>query len=212
MTTITRLGTACSLAAIMAIAGPFFGDDSTSLQVRNGSVKFEAGTNMSAINVHGQANTVTADVTMRKTGGGIELENLKAIVDPKSLSTGMGLRDQHMRKRIFADSSDQLPLLEFSAQKATCPDLPQGQDVVCQLAGSLSMRGVSKPFTMSLKVRNDGKAFRVTGDGIVKLTGYGIEPPCQLGVCVLDDVRLRLEFLARPESGLRAQGLPGGRQ
>ncbi len=35
------------------------------------------------------------------------------------------------------------------------------------------------------------------GQGNLKLTAFGIEPPCQLGVCVTDDVQLKLEFQAK---------------
>ena len=51
---------------------------------------------------------------------------------------------------------------------------------------------------MALLVSRDGTGFRAAGDGIVKLSTYGIEPPAQFGVRTRDDVKLHLDFTARP--------------
>ena len=60
------------------------------------------------------------------------------------------------------------------------------------------MRGIAKPFAIALKVRQAGQgAFKINGEGRIKLTAFGVEPPCQLGVCVSDEVQLKLEFHAR---------------
>lgn len=191
----------------MIIAVPALAEDTGNLQVRSGVVKFEARTNVSAVSVHGESSAMSAELTLRKAGSGVEVDKLRAVVDPKSLSTGMSLRDQHMRKRIFAAGNEQLPDLEFISVNSSCPDLPQGREVTCRISGNLSMRGVARPFEMVLKVRNEGKAYRVSGDATVKLSSFGIEAPCQLGVCVIDDVKLRLEFQAKENMGLRAGGL-----
>ena len=73
------------------------------------------------------------------------------------------------------------------------------------------MRGIVKPFAISLKVRQAGQGtFKVTGEGRIKLTAFGVEPPCQLGVCVNDEVQLKLEFQAHElQQSSRLQG--GGR-
>ena len=192
------------IAATTWVSIPLAAGDTGNLEVRSGLVKFEARTNVSAISVHGESAAMSAELILRKADSGVEVDNLRAVVDPKTLSTGMSVRDQHMRKRIFADNSEKMPALEFVSTKSSCPDLPQGPEVMCRISGNLSMRGVARPFEMDLKVRNDGKAYRVSGDAIVKLSSFGIEMPCQLGVCVTDDVKLRLEFQAKENMGLRS--------
>lgn len=188
-------------------AAALMADDKINLQVRSGVVKFEANTTFSAINVHGQSSSITAEATIQKSAGNLEIESLHAVLDPKSLSTGMSMRDEHMRKRIFTNAKEELPAIEFTVSKSSCPEPKPGQDAVCQMAGNLSMRGVAKPFAMSLKIRNDGKAYKVSGDGVVKLSAFGIEPPCQLKVCVADDVKLRLEMQAKEQVGVLSGGL-----
>ena len=50
---------------------------------------------------------------------------------------------------------------------------------------------------MPLKVRADGSAFRAAGDGIVKLSDYGIEQPSQFGVKTSNEIQLHLEFTGK---------------
>ncbi|HXT30273.1 MAG TPA: hypothetical protein VN716_13360, partial [Vicinamibacterales bacterium] len=58
--------------------------------------------------------------------------------------------------------------------------------------------GTARPFSISLKVTEDRDSYRASGDGIVKLSAYGIPQPSQLGVHTDDEIKLRLEFTARP--------------
>lgn len=189
------------LLSVTATAG-----NPTAWQVRGGTVKFDASTNLSAISIHGQSSAINAELTLRRNTGSVDVETLRAVVDPKTLSTGMSLRDQHMRQKIFT-TNNQLPPLEFVGEKTTCPELPPNQDVTCQITGNLSLRGVGKPFSMRLRIRSDSKGFRVAGDGVMGLSVYGINPPCQLGVCVTDEVKLHLEFQVREALGMRSGGV-----
>lgn len=165
------------------------------VEVQSGSVKFEATTNVSAISIHGQSGELKARALVTRENGQLILEELEAKVDPKSLSTGMAIRDNHMREKIFANGGE-APVLVFTSPKVVCPDGGKGKDAVCQVSGNFSMRGVVKPFSIPLKVKADGNRYKVTGDGTIKITDYGIERPCQLGVCVTDAVKLKLEFQA----------------
>jgi hypothetical protein len=67
------------------------------------------------------------------------------------------------------------------------------------------MRGTARPFTITLKVTRESGSFRAVGDGVVKLSAYGIPAPSQLGVTVVDDVKLHLDFVARTTVGTLAQ-------
>lgn len=183
-------------------------EDLQRYEVQGGTVKFVANTNLSAISVHGQSAEMTAELELRKSGNQTAVDGVQARIDPTTFSTGMSLRDSHMRSKIFTDSQNQLPPMVFVAGKSVCPALEAGKDESCSLDGQLSLRGISKPFTVTLKIRNDGKGgYRATGDGALKLSAFGIEPPCQLGVCVKDEVALHFEFQARERMGLRSGGL-----
>jgi hypothetical protein len=59
---------------------------------------------------------------------------------------------------------------------------------------------------MALRITREGSAYRAKGDGTVKLSTYGIVAPSQLGVTTEDDVKLFVEFLAKPSSGVVGTG------
>jgi polyisoprenoid-binding protein YceI len=189
---------------LLASALVLMADDVSNLAVQGGKVKFDASTNISAVSVHGESSQMTASFQVRNSGNQMEVIGVQAKLDPKSLSTGMSLRDDHMRNKVFASGNGVYPDLEFVATKVACPGAAQGQEIMCPVSGEISLRGTKKPFVMNLKIRNEGNSYRATGGGTLKLTAFGVEPPCQLGVCVKDDVKLQIEFQAKQSPELRS--------
>ena len=121
----------------------------------------------------------------------------------------MAVRDEHMRKLVFTTVDGQAPDLRFESEKAVCS--PRGgQEFTCQLAGNLSIRGISRPFAMSLKVKQaGGAAFKASGEAMVKLSDYEIAPPTQFGVKISNEVKLRLDLASKQRPVESASG--GGR-
>jgi len=118
--------------------------------------------------------------------------------DPRiSMYIGMGLRDEHMRRYIFTTSNGQEPDLEFTADTVACS--PAGaREFTCPITGSFSVRGIARPFTVQLRVKEQGTSgFRAAGDTILKLSDYGIEPPSQFGVKPSNEVKLHLDFTGK---------------
>jgi polyisoprenoid-binding protein YceI len=173
-------------------------DASSVVEVRGGTASFDAATNIPTISVHGKSGALDARATVRDGGDGLALDAVEATLPVKSLTTGMGLRDEHMRKLVFTHSDGSVPDITFVSRETACsPDAAKRQ-ATCTVSGDLALRGILRPFTMTLIVSRDGAGFRAAGDGVVKLSSYGIEQPSQLGVRTRDDVKLHLEFRARP--------------
>ena len=180
------------------------------VEVLGGTATFDAGTNISAINVHGKSTSLKGRARIRQSGNAFTIEQMEATLPVDTISTGMGLRDSHMKKYVFTTDDGQLPDLKFAAEKADCA--PQsGAESTCSLSGELAIRGTPRPFTIKLKVQKDGDAFRATGDGVVKLSTYGIEQPSQFGVKTTDDVQLHLEFTAKASGAQMAKRSGGTR-
>jgi len=167
------------------------------VEVRGGTASFDVGTNVPALSVHGKSTSLEARGTIRPGANGPQLEQIEAIVPVKTLGTGMGLRDEHMRKYVFTTTDGQTPDVKFTAKQAACSKTGANQST-CDVTGDLSIRGTARPFSIALKVTEDRDSYRASGDGIVKLSAYGIPQPSQLGVHTDDDIKLRLEFTARP--------------
>jgi polyisoprenoid-binding protein YceI len=185
-----------------ALAGPAAAQTATdagAVEVRGGTAAFDVGTNISAISVHGKSNAVTARLRIRQAPDGPVLEGIEAALPVKSLNTGMGMRDEHMRKHIFMTDDGQLPDVRFTADKAVCSRVTPRQSS-CELSGNLAIRGTTRPFTAVMKINEEGGTLRAVGDGSVMLSAYGIERPSQLGVKTADDVKLRFDLTAKPGS------------
>lgn len=182
-----------SAAAQAASPGPL------SVEVAGGTATFEAATNISAINVHGKSSSLKAHAAVREAGDVLTIEQMDATLPVKSISTGMGLRDEHMRKYVFTTPDGQTPDVRFTSDKADC-SAGNGGETTCQVSGNLAIRGTARPFAIALKVKKSGDGYRAAGDGLVKLSTYGIERPSQLGVTTEDEVKLHLEFVAKPSA------------
>jgi polyisoprenoid-binding protein YceI len=177
----------------------------TLVEVREGTVEFKVDTNVPAINVHGKSKALAGKAYVRATSSGVSVEQLEAKVPIESLGTGLGLRDAHMRKHVFTTSDGRQPELRFQAESARCSSAG-GHESRCELAGTLSVRDVARPFAMALNVSDDGGKLRAKGDGQLKLSSFGIERPSNLGVQTADDVTLHLEFTATRSGGTAASG------
>jgi polyisoprenoid-binding protein YceI len=190
-------------------------DAAMPIEVRGGTASFDVGTNVPALSVHGKSNALEARGRVRPTANGPQLEHLEATVPVNTLATGMGMRDSHMRKYVFTTSDGQTPDVKFVAKTSTCQKSGNNQST-CQVAGDLSIRGTARPFSIAMKVIESGDSYRASGEGIVKLSTYGIPQPSQLGVHTDDDVKLRLEVTARPApvatTGIRSAGKSGDKR
>jgi polyisoprenoid-binding protein YceI len=110
----------------------------------------------------------------------------------------MKVRDDHMRKYIFQDASGREPDLHFSSEGAVCA--ATGRMFECPVVGEFQIHSVSHPFTMALRVKQlSDTAFHAEGDGIIKLSDYGIEAPSQFGVKVLNEVKIHIDFKTNGE-------------
>jgi polyisoprenoid-binding protein YceI len=169
--------------------------------VVNGTIKFVADTNVLALTVEGQSNKMNADVTLDGTGADLDLKAINAKADPKTLATGMSLRDRHMRDKVFALNDGTMPEIRFTAEHSACPKPQSRGESVCSVSGQLTLRGVTRPFSVHLKIRDAGNAYGIDANGALTLSAFGIEPPCQLGVCVKDEVKLNFAFQAKQSAG-----------
>src|SRR5207237_291401 len=139
---------ACAALLCLALAGPAqsqTGGDAALVEVHGGTAAFAVDTNISAISVHGKSTALEARLRLRQSTEGAVLEGIEAAVPVKTIGTGMGMRDEHMRKYIFTTSDGQVPDIRFAADKAACGKIEPGQPTTCQVSGTLAIRGTARP-------------------------------------------------------------------
>ena len=166
------------------------------IAIEHGTVTFVVTTNVPGLSVKGKSEALRARVLMQRASQGVTLERVEAWLPVKTLTTGIALRDQHMRQDIFTASGADVPDLHFQAGNASCAGVMAGHEAPCTLSGNLTIRGVPHDFSMALKIHETGSAplLRASGDGLVKLSDYGIEAPSQFGVKTANEVRVHIEF------------------
>ena len=195
------------IASAIAQSGPAANDRATeNVAVEDGVISFSVSTNVPAIEVHGKSTALAAHVLLRRDGDSLKLERVEASLPVKTLETGMAMRDEHMRKYIFTTPSGDVPDLRFESGTATCPGVAPGHEGTCKIAGQLTIRGVSRAFSMLLKVRQEGSSatFHVSGDSVVRLSDYGIPVPSQLGVKTANEVQVHLRLSGKETSAVLA--------
>ena len=173
--------------------------------IEHGTATFFVGTNMPGVTVKGKSESLHANVQIHRAPEGLVLEHIEASLAVKTLGTGISLRDEHMRRYVFTTSGGEIPDLQFEGGNVTCPGVLAGHEAACNISGTLSIRGVARSFSMLLKIReaNGGPAFRGGGEGLVKLSDYGIDPPSQFGVKTANEVQVHLEI---PETTASQKG------
>jgi polyisoprenoid-binding protein YceI len=162
-------------------------------EAQEGIVEFTATTNVPALEVHGQGAPSRASVVFHREGQRLVLQKLEARLPVAALSTGMGLRDRHMREQVFQRPDGSLPDVVFVAEQAFCAAGP------CVVTGQLTVRGEARPFKATLKIdaTEGDHALAVSGEGVVHLSDYGITQPRQLGVTVANDVAVKFRMSGR---------------
>jgi polyisoprenoid-binding protein YceI len=186
-------------------AGTTAANDATPvmLEVSSGTVAFEVGTNVPGVEVKGKTNAVTAHIQINSTAEGVLVQRMDALVPVRTLSTGMKVRDEHMRKYVFTTADGQMPDILFSASEGVCTRTGPSHDLSCRVPGALEIRGTSHPveITVAAKEEKSARAFHATGSTTVKLTDFHIEAPSQLGVKTSNEVKLRFDFTAKQKDG-----------
>ena len=141
-------------------------------------MRFTAPVNLKALTVRGEAKALFGSV---ETGDNGVLTALEARVPIESLSTGMKIRDQHMKERIFTAKDGAIPDLSFKSTQIQCAAN------VCEVQGTLSIAGKPKAQAFQCKTAT---ALECTAQ--ISLAHFEIERPSHLGVKVEDVIEVQL--------------------
>jgi polyisoprenoid-binding protein YceI len=156
------------------------------------SLEFSVGTSLSAITVHGKADPAAGGASGfqgEAVFGSAGLGSLRVVMPVELLTTGMSLRDRHMKDLVFRDAGGGLPPLKLASQRIEC------REGRCRISGLLSIRGIERlaDFECALEGGTGGAPVSSSScSAVIKLSSYQIEPPAQLGVKVQDEVTLKL--------------------
>lgn len=152
---------------MIALLAPFALAAPIALTARpGGGIGFHAESSAGRVNGHAAGFTAILDLE----GGTGSL-----MVDPASLSTGLGPRDQRML--VYALDVPTEPELRFDVTRAWRPDSAAEVEGQWSLAGTLKLHGIALPLVVPVTVSREGSQVRVQGELQLTLTDFAIPDP-----------------------------------
>ena len=118
-------------------------------------------------------------------------------VDLHSLRSDQDRRDQYVRQRMFPDH----PTATFTVDgDRPFPDgFTDGEEVMTQLEGTLSIRGIEVPITFDITARDDGDVVHLLGETTFTWADLGMdEPRAGIVVWVAEEVRVNVLLALKP--------------
>ena len=116
-------------------------------------------------------------------------------LDPKTLKTGISLRDQHMHEQVFTAANGSItPLFSGptpSKQNAT----PESGKWEANFQAQLTLRGVTRPVHFHASAEQNGSGVIINAEGVVKMSEFGVKPITYSGARVNDEVNVMVRDL-----------------
>lgn len=109
------------------------------------------------------------------------------------ISTGIDLRDKHMRNALEAST---YPKAELSVPRANVKFPADGASASGEAEGTLKLHGQAKPVKFHYDAQRKGAAVTVQATAAIVMTDFGVTPPKYLGVGVAPGVNIAVGFTA----------------
>lgn len=121
------------------------------------------------------------------------------VVDLRTLQTGIGLRDRHMRTKYL--EVERGPTFGVARLKDIRVDRLSGRTT---FRGVLTLHGETREVNGTADIRPEGGGYRLKASFPVRVSDFGIPEPSYLGVGVKDEVVVRVNLSAAPDGVSRA--------
>jgi len=128
-------------------------------------------------------------------GTAATIRNLSFEVEPKTLKTGMNIRDQHMYEKVFTADDRSIPRLVLRADQFQANLDPRTAYWEGTLRAQLTMRGVTKPVLFHAWGEKQGDRAIVNAEGSVKTSEFGVKAISYSGATVNDVVNVKVSNL-----------------
>jgi polyisoprenoid-binding protein YceI len=135
------------------------------------------------LNIHGKTSELSASEAKGK---------VKVTVVLANLTTGISLRDSHMRDRYL--EVDKYPNASVVVSRSKLDFPAKGRKASGSVAGQMTLHGVTKPVTLDYSAKSRGDKLDVRGSTHIDMRDYGITVPKYLGVGVDSHVTINVDF------------------
>jgi polyisoprenoid-binding protein YceI len=168
-----KLFLAVVFAAAAAAAAP--------LSVKGASVSFAAKANVGMV-IEGTTSAITVDE---------DAKNVTLTVALANLTTGVELRDKHMKENYLQVAK--FPEAKLVIERA-CLALPESGEKSGECPGAFTLHGQTKGVTVKYKATVAGKMTDVDATFTANFVDHGVEEPKYMGIKVKPTVDVKARF------------------
>jgi polyisoprenoid-binding protein YceI len=129
----------------------------------------------------------TPDLSVSEDNG-----NIVVTVPLGNLTTGIGLRDHHMKEKYLEVPKYPAAVLTIARGAVKLPQ--SGGPAEADVPGTLQLHGQTRPITVHYDAKADGAAIAARGRFRINMNDFGISVPVYLGVTVKPDVDVSASF------------------
>ena len=158
----------------------------------NGAVTFDAIGRPSALKIHAKGDAPKGQLKVQdgKASGTVSFK-----LD--SLDTGIGMRNDHMKKRYL--ETDKYPEAKLTLTDIALPanySAPDFSASSVAFKGTLSLHGVEKPVEGTVKLTRSGDDLAIDAQFPLKIEDYAIKSPTFAGITMASEVKCEVEAKA----------------
>ncbi len=164
-------------------------------KAKSGKLAFNVDANVAFLKVSGSSSAIKGGGEATISGDVATIRGLRFEVDPKTLKTGISLRDQHMYEKVFTAADGSVPPLVLRADRFEARRNPKTSKWEGNFQAQVSIRGVTKPvrFRASAEQKNPGAI--VSAEGVIKTSDFGVQPISYSGAAVNNEVTVTVSNL-----------------
>lgn len=129
----------------------------------------------------------TSDLDLSDQG-----ETIVITVPLANLSTGIGLRDRHMKEKYL--EVPKYPSATLSVARSALKLPAAGDKVEMDVPSTVNLHGQARPVTVHYEAKRDGASVVSRGTFRINMNDFGITVPVYLGVTVKPDVDVSANF------------------
>ncbi len=148
----------------------------------------------------GRTPSVSGGIALDKEGR-ILVSESKFVVDASSLKSDRDMRDNYVRRRIL--ETDQFPTVEFAptAISGLPKKLPSSGTYTFEIAGNLTVHGVTKPTTWKATAKAEGGNVTGTASTSFTFSDFNLaQPRVPVLISVQDTIKLEYDFSLTTQS------------
>ena len=124
-------------------------------------------------------------------------KTIAVTVPLEGLSTGIALRDKHMKEKYL--EVPKYPDAELDADRsAIAMPTDPGKSIASAFQATLKLHGQSQPVTVHYKAASKGGAVDVDGSMSLDMTKWGITQPSYMGITIDKNVDVDVKFQVQP--------------